>query len=230
MRSNNAPFGPLTDAQWRKLTLDSARRKPGRLRLRLRSAPRRRLQGRTGRRRRSLADMGRRPLSDAALARRTVRRPAARRRRGDDGSAGRRRSSSNSRASAMRRSCSSATIRSDVGSAGEEPSPCRPHPSRRDARPCRPLLHLRDIGLTLGGEPLLEKAELSISPGDRIALVGRNGSGKSTLLRIAAGQLAPDRGHAISAADGAARLPAAGAGHVGLRDRARLRAGRARRA
>ncbi len=57
-----------------------------------------------------------------------------------------------------------------------------------------PLLQLRDIGLTLGGAPLLEKAELSISPGDRIALVGRNGSGKSTLLRIAAGQLAPDRG------------------------------------
>jgi ABC transport system ATP-binding/permease protein len=57
-----------------------------------------------------------------------------------------------------------------------------------------PLLQLRDIGLTLGGAPLFEKAELSISPGDRIALVGRNGSGKSTLLRIAAGLAAPDRG------------------------------------
>jgi hypothetical protein len=32
-----------------------------------------------------------------------------------------------------------------------------------------PLLQLRDIALTLGGEPLLEKAELSISPGERIA-------------------------------------------------------------
>ncbi len=57
-----------------------------------------------------------------------------------------------------------------------------------------PLLQLRDIGLTLGGAPLFEKAELSISAGDRIALVGRNGSGKSTLMRIAAGLLAPDRG------------------------------------
>ena len=57
-----------------------------------------------------------------------------------------------------------------------------------------PLLQLRDVVLTLGGAPLLDGAELSISPGDRIALVGRNGSGKSTLLRIAAGQLAPDRG------------------------------------
>ncbi len=57
-----------------------------------------------------------------------------------------------------------------------------------------PLLQLRDIGLTLGGGPLFEKAELSISPGNRIALVGRNGSGKSTLMQIAAGLTAPDRG------------------------------------
>ena len=57
-----------------------------------------------------------------------------------------------------------------------------------------PLLQLRDIALTLGGAPLLDGAELSISAGDRIAVVGRNGSGKSTLFRIAAGETAPDRG------------------------------------
>jgi pimeloyl-ACP methyl ester carboxylesterase len=28
VRKNNAPYGPLTDAQWRKLTLDSARKRP----------------------------------------------------------------------------------------------------------------------------------------------------------------------------------------------------------
>ena len=57
-----------------------------------------------------------------------------------------------------------------------------------------PQLQLRDIRLTLGGAPLLDGAELSISPGDRIALVGRNGSGKSTLLRIAAGESSADDG------------------------------------
>src|SRR5271154_7076347 len=57
-----------------------------------------------------------------------------------------------------------------------------------------PQLQLRDIRLTLGGAPLLDGAELTISPGDRIALVGRNGSGKSTLLRIAAGETAADGG------------------------------------
>src|SRR6202044_2167613 len=56
-----------------------------------------------------------------------------------------------------------------------------------------PLLQLRDTGLTLGGAPLLDGAELSISAGDRIALVGGNGPGKSPLFRIAAGKINADR-------------------------------------
>src|SRR5262249_13340340 len=57
-----------------------------------------------------------------------------------------------------------------------------------------PLLQLKDIALTFGGTALLTTAELSVSPGERVTLVGRNGSGKSTLLGIAAGLIAPDRG------------------------------------
>src|SRR5690606_6270488 len=57
-----------------------------------------------------------------------------------------------------------------------------------------PLLTLQDISLTFGGTQLLERAELIVSPGQRIALVGRNGSGKSTLLRIAAGEVGHDAG------------------------------------
>jgi len=57
-----------------------------------------------------------------------------------------------------------------------------------------PLLLLKDIHLTFGSAPLLDGAELSISPGERLCLVGRNGSGKSTLLKIAAGLVEPDRG------------------------------------
>ena len=57
-----------------------------------------------------------------------------------------------------------------------------------------PLLILRDIHLTFGGTPLLEGAELSVSAGDRLCLVGRNGSGKSTLMKIATGEIEPDDG------------------------------------
>lgn len=57
-----------------------------------------------------------------------------------------------------------------------------------------PLLRLDHILLTFGGTPLLSDASLSVSEGDRIALVGRNGSGKSTLLKIAAGLVEPTNG------------------------------------
>ncbi len=57
-----------------------------------------------------------------------------------------------------------------------------------------PLLLLQDIALTFGGTPLIESADLSVSPGERACLVGRNGSGKSTLLKIAAGQIEADSG------------------------------------
>jgi ATP-binding cassette subfamily F protein uup len=57
-----------------------------------------------------------------------------------------------------------------------------------------PLLQLTGIALTFGGAPLLSGADLSVSTGERVSLVGRNGSGKSTLLKIAAGLVEPDRG------------------------------------
>lgn len=57
-----------------------------------------------------------------------------------------------------------------------------------------PLLSLQGIMLTLGGKPLLEEVDFSVSPGARLCLVGRNGSGKSTLLKIAAGEIDADAG------------------------------------
>ncbi len=57
-----------------------------------------------------------------------------------------------------------------------------------------PLLQLTGIRLTFGGPALLERADLSVSAGQTIALVGRNGSGKSTLLKIAAGLVDADGG------------------------------------
>jgi ABC transport system ATP-binding/permease protein len=57
-----------------------------------------------------------------------------------------------------------------------------------------PLIQLKDIALTFGGTPLLSSVELSVSPSERVCLIGRNGSGKSTLLKIAAGLVEADSG------------------------------------
>ena len=58
-----------------------------------------------------------------------------------------------------------------------------------------PLIQLRDISLTFGGTPLLTSADLQVSAGERVCLVGRNGSGKSTLLKITAGMIEADGGN-----------------------------------
>ncbi|APH53997.1 ABC transporter ATP-binding protein uup [Granulibacter bethesdensis] len=65
---------------------------------------------------------------------------------------------------------------------------------RKSGAMAPPLLLLSDIHLSLGSAPLLTGAELNVSAGDRLCLVGRNGSGKSTFLKVAAGLLKPDSG------------------------------------
>jgi ATP-binding cassette subfamily F protein uup len=68
-----------------------------------------------------------------------------------------------------------------------------------------PLLQMQDIGFTLGGTPVLVRADLSLERGERLCLVGRNGSGKSTLLKIAAGLIEPDRGSLFRQPDASVR-------------------------
>ena len=56
--------------------------------------------------------------------------------------------------------------------------------------------HLRARGLRLarGGRVLLDGIDLTLAPGDRLAVVGENGRGKTTLLEALAGTLATDSG------------------------------------
>ena len=82
-----------------------------------------------------------------------------------------------------------------------------------------PLITLQDVDYSVGGPLLLENVQLSIEPGERIALIGRNGAGKSTLMKLIAGELVPDDGEVRR--DGTVRIarleqevPAGAAGDV----------------
>src|SRR6476620_1779056 len=57
-----------------------------------------------------------------------------------------------------------------------------------------PLITLQDLDYSVGGPLLLERVNLTVEPGERIALIGRNGAGKSTLLKLLSGDLKPDDG------------------------------------
>jgi len=57
-----------------------------------------------------------------------------------------------------------------------------------------PLLRLDKTSLAFGHHALLDRADLEITRGERLCLVGRNGEGKSSLLRLVSGEAAPDEG------------------------------------
>ena len=59
------------------------------------------------------------------------------------------------------------------------------------------LIALSDVNLRFRGPLVLDQANLTIEPGERVCLLGRNGTGKTTLLRLLQGVLEPDRGEVI---------------------------------
>ncbi|HJN77086.1 MAG TPA: ABC-F family ATP-binding cassette domain-containing protein [Myxococcota bacterium] len=61
------------------------------------------------------------------------------------------------------------------------------------------VLEVIGVHKAYGGRELLCGLDLSLSPGERIGVLGANGSGKSTLLQILTGTLGPDAGEVVRA-------------------------------
>ena len=66
--------------------------------------------------------------------------------------------------------------------------------------------HLRSDGISVSfaARRVLTDVSITVSSGERAALIGENGTGKSTLLRVLAGLLEPDAGTVVASAPGAA--------------------------
>lgn len=57
------------------------------------------------------------------------------------------------------------------------------------------MINISNISLAFGARQLLNDVSLTVSPGDRIGLIGRNGAGKSSLLKIISGEYSADKGN-----------------------------------
>jgi iron complex transport system ATP-binding protein len=60
-------------------------------------------------------------------------------------------------------------------------------------------LELRGVTVRYGAHTALDRIDLSVAPGEHVALIGPNGSGKTTLLRALAGIVRPDAGEVLPA-------------------------------
>ncbi|MDG2380475.1 MAG: ATP-binding cassette domain-containing protein [Pirellulaceae bacterium] len=63
------------------------------------------------------------------------------------------------------------------------------------------LVSINDVQIGFRGPPLLDGVNCRIQPGQRIGLLGRNGAGKTTLMRMLCGDVQPDHGGIVLAAD-----------------------------
>ncbi len=74
-----------------------------------------------------------------------------------------------------------------------------------------PLLTVSGLGVSFGPVRALDGVDLSVQPGELIALAGENGAGKTTLVRCIAGDIAPASGEIFLAGKKVAADPVAAA-------------------
>jgi D-xylose transport system ATP-binding protein len=63
-----------------------------------------------------------------------------------------------------------------------------------DAQTTVPLVEMRDISIAFGGVKAVDRASVSLYPGEVVGLLGHNGAGKSTLIKVLSGAYKRDSG------------------------------------
>lgn len=71
-----------------------------------------------------------------------------------------------------------------------------------------PLLEARQLAVDIGGRRIIDRLDLALAGGERLAILGRNGAGKSTLLSTLAGLRPPAAGAVLLDGEDCALLPA----------------------
>ncbi len=69
-----------------------------------------------------------------------------------------------------------------------------------------PLLEARQLQVAVGERTVIDRLDLAVAPGERLAILGRNGAGKSTLLSTLAGLRPPAAGAVLLDGEDAALL------------------------
>jgi D-xylose transport system ATP-binding protein len=63
-----------------------------------------------------------------------------------------------------------------------------------DAQTKVPLVEMKDISIAFGGVKAVDRASVSLYPGEVVGLLGHNGAGKSTLIKVLSGAYKRDSG------------------------------------
>src|SRR5262249_61609271 len=82
-----------------------------------------------------------------------------------------------------------------------------PAPQAR-SQPADPLLRVSRLTARFGAVHALDGVDLTVAPGELVALAGENGAGKTTLVRCIAGDITASSGRVTLAGRGAGTGPA----------------------
>ena len=77
-------------------------------------------------------------------------------------------------------------------------------------------LALKQVALSLGGQPLVREITLHLNPGEIVGLLGPNGAGKTTTFNLVIGSLRPDSGCVLLEGRSVAELPMPSRARLGI--------------